>query len=76
MHTVIKMQKFIKYFLLQAKDLPTYKDNDFLEDGARISIGQEEKDKLLAKLDKDVEVSKQSPLPNILDTLEPKQTGK
>ena len=44
-------------YLWQAKDLPTYKDNDFLTDGARINIGPEAKDKLLAKLQKDVDVS-------------------
>ena len=41
----------------QAKDLPTFKDNDFLTAGARINIGQEAKDKLIAKLEKDVDVS-------------------
>lgn len=39
----------------KAKDLPTFKDNDFLTAGARINIGQEAKEKLLAKLEKDVD---------------------
>ena len=44
-------------FHFQAKDLPTYKDNDFMTDGIKINIGQEAKEKLLQNLTKDVEVN-------------------
>ncbi len=40
----------------KAKDLPTFKDNDFLNEGAIIHIGKDEKDKLMATLQADVEV--------------------
>ncbi|KAL4222748.1 Phosphatidylinositol 5-phosphate 4-kinase type-2 beta [Mactra antiquata] len=39
----------------KAKDLPTFKDNDFLTDGAKLNIGSDAKDKLLARLTSDVE---------------------
>ncbi|KAL3832218.1 hypothetical protein ACJMK2_023878 [Sinanodonta woodiana] len=39
----------------KSKELPTYKDNDFLNDGARIHIGPIEKEKLLATIGRDVE---------------------
>lgn len=39
----------------KAKDLPTFKDNDFLSDGATIHIGAENKGKLMAMLKQDVE---------------------
>ena len=42
---------------LQAKELPTFKDNDFVNDGAVIKIGAEEKEKLMQMLQKDVEVN-------------------
>ena len=41
---------------LQAKELPTFKDNDFVNDGAVISVGPEEKEKIMQILQKDVEV--------------------
>ena len=41
---------------MQAKHLPTYKDNDFINDKASITIGAEAKDKLMAILTKDSEV--------------------
>lgn len=46
----------------QAKELPTYKDNDFINDGQKICIDEENKKMFLEKLRKDVEV-KSPPLP-------------
>lgn len=40
----------------QAKELPTYKDNDFINDGQKIYIDDENKKMFLEKLRKDVEV--------------------
>lgn len=40
----------------QAKELPTYKDNDFINDGQKIYIDEENKKMFLEKLRKDVEV--------------------
>ena len=40
----------------QAKELPTYKDNDFINDGQKIHIDGENKKMFLEKLRKDVEV--------------------
>ncbi|BFY97305.1 hypothetical protein BsWGS_00345 [Bradybaena similaris] len=37
------------------KELPTFKDNDFLNDGAKISIGHEQRKKLLDILQSDVD---------------------
>lgn len=39
------------------KDLPTYKDNDFVKEGMKIYIGEEAKAKLLETLTADVDVS-------------------
>ncbi|PVD30502.1 hypothetical protein C0Q70_09769 [Pomacea canaliculata] len=39
----------------KAKELPTLKDNDFVNDGAVINIGPKEKDRILNILQKDVE---------------------
>jgi len=36
--------------------LPTFKDNDFLTDGAKIIVGEEMKKDLMDRLAKDVEV--------------------
>ena len=41
----------------KAKELPTYKDNDFVNDGIKIQIGAEAKEKLMNMLKTDVEVS-------------------
>uniref|UniRef100_A0AAY5F5J7 Phosphatidylinositol 5-phosphate 4-kinase type-2 alpha n=1 Tax=Electrophorus electricus TaxID=8005 RepID=A0AAY5F5J7_ELEEL len=41
----------------KAKDLPTYKDNDFINDGQKIYIDEENKKIFLDKLRKDVEVN-------------------
>lgn len=41
----------------QTKELPTFKDNDFLNDGASIHIGADSKEKLMAMLKSDVEVT-------------------
>lgn len=38
----------------KAKDLPTYKDNDFMTDGTKILIGPDAKEKLMQNLTKDV----------------------
>lgn len=38
------------------KDLPTFKDNDFVKEGMKIYIGDEAKEKLLNTLTHDVEV--------------------
>ena len=43
-------------FLFQDKELPTFKDNDFLSENKKLYIGKEAKDKMLAKLKKDIEV--------------------
>lgn len=40
----------------QAKELPTYKDNDFINDGQKIYIDDDNKKMFLEKLRKDVEV--------------------
>uniref|UniRef100_A0A665WD63 Phosphatidylinositol 5-phosphate 4-kinase type-2 alpha n=1 Tax=Echeneis naucrates TaxID=173247 RepID=A0A665WD63_ECHNA len=40
----------------RAKELPTYKDNDFINDGQKIYINEENKKMFLEKLRKDVEV--------------------
>lgn len=39
------------------KDLPTYKDNDFVKEGTKIYIGEEAKVKLIETLTADVDVS-------------------
>lgn len=39
------------------KDLPTYKDNDFVKEGMKIYIGEEAKIKLIETLTADVDVS-------------------
>ncbi|KAK3108720.1 hypothetical protein FSP39_014104 [Pinctada imbricata] len=41
----------------KSKELPTYKDNDFVNDRASIYIGKESKEKLLKQLTKDAEVN-------------------
>lgn len=46
----------ISYTNGQAKELPTYKDNDFINDGQKIYIDEENKKMFLEKLRKDVEV--------------------
>merc|ERR1711935_1055852 len=38
----------------RAKDQPTYKDNDFLQDGVKIMIGPEAKKSVMESLDADV----------------------
>ncbi|XP_014674644.1 PREDICTED: phosphatidylinositol 5-phosphate 4-kinase type-2 alpha-like [Priapulus caudatus] len=39
----------------RAKDLPTFKDNDFVNDGVIVHVGSETKAKLIEKITKDVE---------------------
>lgn len=43
-------------FCVQAKELPTFKDNDFLNEGHKIQIGDDNKKYILEKLKRDVEV--------------------
>uniref|UniRef100_A0A8C9VMF8 Phosphatidylinositol 5-phosphate 4-kinase type-2 alpha n=1 Tax=Scleropages formosus TaxID=113540 RepID=A0A8C9VMF8_SCLFO len=43
----------------KTKELPTYKDNDFINDGQKIYIDEDNKKMFLDKLKKDVEVSAQ-----------------
>lgn len=43
-------------FYAQTKELPTYKDNDFINDGQKIYIDEESKKTFLEKLKNDVEV--------------------
>lgn len=43
-------------FALQAKELPTFKDNDFLNEGHKLQIGDDNKKLFLEKLKRDVEV--------------------
>ena len=52
------MDLFTCLGLFQAKDLPTFKDIDFLTENNRIIIGNEAKDEVLAKLKSDSEVMK------------------
>lgn len=47
------------------KDLPTFKDNDFVKEGIKIYIGDIAKDKLLETLTADVEVC----MPNYSETV-------
>lgn len=42
--------------MFQAKDLPTFKDNDFLNEGQKLHVGEESKKNFLEKLKRDVEV--------------------
>lgn len=45
-----------RLLLSQAKDLPTFKDNDFLNEGQKLHVGEESKKNFLEKLKRDVEV--------------------
>jgi 1-phosphatidylinositol-5-phosphate 4-kinase len=40
----------------RAKDLPKYKDNDFLNDGKQIKVGPEKREKLMKTIQSDAEV--------------------
>ena len=46
----------------KAKDLPTYKDKDFMKDGVTINIGDDAKEKLMSTLQADVTVSSLTPV--------------
>lgn len=51
------MHAFIFCILcVQAKELPTFKDNDFLNKGHKLQIGDDNKKYFLEKLKRDVEV--------------------
>ena len=41
----------------KSKDLPTFKDNDFVNDGMDIIIGDDAKERLLQTLKSDIDVS-------------------
>ncbi|XP_025928682.1 phosphatidylinositol 5-phosphate 4-kinase type-2 beta isoform X1 [Apteryx rowi] len=41
--------------VFKAKDLPTFKDNDFLNEGQKLHVGEESKKNFLEKLKRDVE---------------------
>lgn len=47
-------------FFFQAKELPTLKDNDFINEGQKIYIDDNNKKVFLEKLKKDVEVRKRN----------------
>lgn len=53
----------------QAKELPTLKDNDFVNDGAVINIGPKEKDRILNILQKDVEVHSHQLTNHVVDLM-------
>ncbi|XP_037389734.1 phosphatidylinositol 5-phosphate 4-kinase type-2 alpha isoform X1 [Pygocentrus nattereri] len=60
LHTFVLCEEFLTHFKLpgptvKAKELPTYKDNDFINDGQKIYIDEENKKIFLDKLRKDVE---------------------
>lgn len=41
---------------LQVKELPTYKDVDFRNDMQKVHVSEEQKEKFMEKLNRDVEV--------------------
>lgn len=43
---------------VQVKELPTYKDADFLNNMQKIYVSDEEKEKVMNKLSRDIEVRK------------------
>ena len=45
----------------KAKDLPTFKDNDFINERMRIQIGDENKERLMANIQADVQVTTTTP---------------
>lgn len=51
---------------LQAKELPTFKDNDFLNEGHKLQIGDDNKKYFLEKLKRDVEVRRISSISSSL----------
>lgn len=51
----ILLELFFPFF--QSKDLPTYKDNDFIKDEATIYLGKDAKEKHMLTITKDAEVS-------------------
>lgn len=52
------------FFSFQAKELPTFKDNDFLNEGHKLQIGDDNKKYFLEKLKRDVEVGTVSAFPD------------
>lgn len=49
------MKRFLH--LLQEKELPTFKDMDFRNNMQKVYVSEEEKEKFMEKLNRDVEVS-------------------
>ena len=50
----------------KAKDLPTFKDNDFINERMRIQIGDENKERLMANIQADVQVTTTTPKNQLL----------
>lgn len=44
------------HFVCQVKELPTYKDNDFRNSMQKVYVSEEEKEKIMDKLSRDIEV--------------------
>lgn len=57
------------YHSAQAKELPTFKDNDFLNEGQKLQIGDDNKKYFLEKLKRDVEVGDISRLLDLMSFL-------
>lgn len=55
-HSSLQSCSYRNFGLFQAKELPTFKDNDFINDGQKIHIDENNKKMFLEKLKKDVEV--------------------
>lgn len=56
LHSSLRPRSYRSSRLFQAKELPTFKDNDFINDGQKIHIDENNKKMFLEKLKKDVEV--------------------
>lgn len=44
------------YFILKGKELPTFKDMDFRNNMQKVFVSEEQKEKFMEKLNRDVEV--------------------
>ena len=55
-HHFSNFESYVPILVFQAKELPTFKDNDFVKDGETIYIGDDAKDTLIDTLTADVEV--------------------
>ena len=58
-NTLRYSNQYLKLFFpfFQSKDLPTFKDNDFIKDEATIYLGKDAKEKHMLTITKDAEVS-------------------